>query len=87
MNEFQPGDRILIRARVQQAPKSDRDAAYQTYSLILPDGQNLQTNVKNLEAAEKVEQADAADAPSPMKAKALTQPPAHKAMPGPKERL
>lgn len=130
---FLPGDRVLVRARVQNAPKADREEAYQTYSLILTDGQNLQTNVKNLEAIEQKAEGDVAETKfkrgdritwdgkpgvfqekaentpcgrvklddgrillvelaaieeekaKPAAAKAMTQPPQHKALRGPRE--
>lgn len=78
---FRAGDHVRIRARVQQVYRADAEPAYQTYSLILPDGQNLQTNAKNLEPLEE----DAEGEGQPAKAKALTRPPQNKAMAGPRE--
>lgn len=80
MSTFNPGDYVLIRARVQQIYHADRGPEWETYSLILGDGQNLQTNVRNLRAEAKEDDDEGKPA-----AKAMTRPPATKAFAGPAE--
>lgn len=48
---FSAGDTVWLKARVTACYHEDRGPEWETYDLRLNDGQQVQTNVKNLEEA------------------------------------
>ncbi len=70
MQEPKPGATVYVTGKVLRAYGFDREEAYHTVELQLPDGQHLATNVKNL--VEPVEETAQAQSESPTEEKKQT---------------
>lgn len=55
---YKTGDTVWIKAEVVQAHNPGRGPEWESYDLKLTDGQQLQTNIKNLAADDEDEDED-----------------------------